>query len=674
MRAGLPATRLARMRSGGHRRGGIVGACCAAVGLVLLLAACGPAAGSASGGAPASSSGGTSATFAMQPGGIAQYPFPFMGTNQLGFDSVFNIDEFQYMLYRPLYWFGDGTKPYMNPQLSLAYPPVYSRNEVKIKLKRNYKWSDGEAVDAQDVVFWMNMMAAEGPNDAYFSNSGLPSDVTSVHAVGRYEVTMRITTPFSQSWFSSNELSEITPMPLAWDVTSSTAKPGAGGCSSASYSSIRINASTITVKNPAPTPLSASAKACNAVFNYLTAQASPSNPTPTTFANSSIWSVVDGPWKLASLTTAGNLKLTFNSKYGGPVAPHHITTFTELPFTSEQAEYNVLQDPTAGQTIDVGYLPTVDAPTPPAGALVGANPSTLPNYQLSAQYLWQLSYMPYNFRNTTGQAPIFDQLYFRQAFQMLVDQEGVINGPLHGYGKPTIGPVTLFPKTTYLSQKVVDQGDPWALNIQGAASKLRANGWTERGKPATFTCTRPGTGKGDCGAGIPGGRQLSFTMMYASGIDWMQSAARELASNASLAGIRLTLQPNSFNNVVDAAFGLDPACSASSCRWQLALWGSWTYSPDYLPTGDTLFEGGAGNNAGDYNVPQDNQLITDTLHARTPGQFDAAMHTWDYYATNQLPVVYEPDQATLVETIKGLDIGVQNSAGTMTPEDWHYLK
>jgi hypothetical protein len=37
-------------------------------------------------------------------------------------------------------------------------------------------------------------------------------------------------------------------------------------------------------------------------------------------------------------------------------------------------------------------------------------------------------------------------------------------------------------------------------------------------------------------------------------------------------------------------------------------------------------------------------------------------------------VVYEPDEATLVETIKGLDIGPQNSADTITPEDWHYLK
>jgi peptide/nickel transport system substrate-binding protein len=495
--------------------------------------------------------------------------------------------------------------------------------------------------------------------------------VTNVRAASKYEVTMDITTKkFSQSWFSNNELSEITPMPLAWDVTSAGAKAGSGGCSAASYSSIKINANTITGTHPAPTPISASAAACGAVFNYLTAQ---SSKNPATFASSPLWSVVDGPWKIQKMDSQGNLTLVYNGKYDGPVVPHHITTFIELPFTSEQAEYNVLQDPTAGQAIDVGYLPTVDAPTPPAGALVGANPSTLPDYQLTAQYLWQLSYMPYNFNNTTGQAPIFDQLYFRQAFQKLVDQEGVINGPLHGYGKPTIGPITSYPQTSYLSKQVVHEGDPWALNIQGAKNLLSSHGWKLEGPISSqiFTCVRPGTGPGDCGANIPAGRQLKFTLTYASGIDWMQSAVRELASNASLAGIQLNLVEESFNDVVDTAFG---GCKPSDCPWQLALWGGWTYSPDYLPTGDTLFEGGAVNNAGGYNDPRDNQLITDTLQARTPAQFSTAMHNWDTYATSQLPVVYEPDQATLIETIKGLDIGTQASTDLITPEEWHYLK
>jgi peptide/nickel transport system substrate-binding protein len=665
------------MPGGAHRRGGTVGACCAAVGLVLLLAACGPASGSASGGTPARSGGGNSVTYALQPGNTAQYAFPFYGSNQLGFDTVTNVDQFQYLLYRPLYWFGTGLNPYVNPQLSLALPPVYHGNKVVIRLKHNYSWSNGEPVDAQDVVFWMNMMNAEGPNYAFYSQSGMPTDVSSVRATSKYVVTMTITGPFTPAWFSSNELSQITPMPMAWDVASSTAAPGSGGCSAASYSSIKLKTDSTgaTVTDPKtgePTPISASAAACGAVYSYLTAQ---SSKNASTYASSPLWKVVDGPWQIKKMDSQGNLTLVYNVHYSGPVAPGHITTFTELPYTSEQAEYNVLQDPTTNQTIDVGYLPTVDAPTPPAGALVGANPSTLPNYQLAAQYLWQLSYMPYNFGNTTGQAPIFDQLYFRNAFQMLVDQEGVINGPLHGYGKPTVGPIALYPKTTYLSSQVLRSGDPWTLNIQRAKQTFEANGWKLEGPVGNqiFTCTHAGTGTGKCGPNIPVGRQLKFTMLYASGIDWMQSGARELASNASLAGIQLSLVQEPIGDVINTAFGVGGA-DPCRCKWQLALWGSWTYAPDYLPTGDTLFEANAPNNAGNYNDSQDNHLILNTLHAKTSAQFYSTMHTWDTYVTKALPVVYEPDQATLIESIKGLYIGPQNSADTIMPEDWHYLK
>jgi len=650
------------MRSGGRRRGAAVGACCAAVGLALLLAACGPASGPASGGPPAASGGGTTATFAMQPGNIANYPFPFFTGNNIVYDDVPNVDEFQYLMYRPLYWFGTGVTPYLNTKLSLAEPPVYRGHTVTIRLKQNYKWSNGEPVDARDVVFFMNMMIAESTNYAFYNPNGLPADIASVRATGKYVVTIDLkTAKFSQTWFTNNELSQITPMPMAWDRTSRSGAPGSGGCSKASSTSIQVNPRTSA-------PVSASAVACDAVYNYLAAQALKGGVSA--IDSSPLWSIVDGPWKLQSLNIQGKAVMTFNKQYGGPVTPGHITTFTELPYTSEQAEYNVLQDPTSNQAIDVGYLPTVDAPAPPAGALVGANPATLPNYQLSAQYIWQLSYMPYNFNNTTGQAPIFEQLYFRQAFQMLVDQEGVINGPLHGYGKPTVGPVALYPQTTYLSKDAA-RGDPWTLNIQRAKNLLLSHGWQERG--GIFTCVHAGTGATDCGANIPPNRQLKFTMIYASGIDWMQSAARELASNASLAGIQLTLDQEPFTNVVGTAFG-GPHFPKCRCKWQLAQWGSWTYAPDYLPTGDTLFQGGAPNNAGLYNNPHDNQLIKATLQATTPAQFDTAMHTWDNYAMNQLPVVYEPDQATLIESIKGLDIGPQNSADTIMPEDWHYLK
>jgi peptide/nickel transport system substrate-binding protein len=615
---------------------------CAAAGLAILLAACGPAIGGTSGGSgstPADTDGGTTVTYAMAPGGQALYPFPFM--DNLDFDTVYNVNDFQYLMYRPLYWFGSGVNPYINTALSLAEKPEYKGNQVTIRLKQNYKWSNGEPVDAADVVFWLNMMANQGANGVDWSQTGLPGDVENVRAASKYVVTMDIKTPkFSETWFTNNELSEITPMPMAWDRTAS----GKSNCDT-------------------------DVTSCGAVFSYLNAQ---SSKNASTFASSPLWSVVDGPWKLQSMDASGNVTLVFNTKYSGSVPPGHITKFVEVPFTSEAAEFDVLQDPTGRQTIDVGYLPTVDAQSPAAGASVGPNARTLSDYRLMSVYPWELSYFPYNFNNQTGQAPIFDQLYFRQAFQSLVDQEGVINGPLHGYGKPTIGPVSSYPVTQYLSSQLKAAGDQWTLNIQGAKTKLAQNGWqvTPNG---TDVCIRAGTGPGDCGAHIPAGTKLQFTLQYAAGIDWMESASRELESNASLAGIKLTLEPLPLGKVIGDAFSCYSG-PKKSCTWQLAEWGSWTYAPDYLPTGDELFAGTAPDNAGGYNNATNNRLTEDTLTARTQPEFLKAMYNWENYLAGQLPVVYMPNTPELIEVINGLDIGVQNSALDITPEDWRYLK
>jgi peptide/nickel transport system substrate-binding protein len=639
MRAGFAAWQ-ARQQSGGpgsRTRGRrALAACCAAAGIAALLAACGPAAGATSGSAPVSHADSGTVTYAMQPGGQASYAFPFISVAQAAQFSVYNVNDFQYLMYRPLYWFGTGVTPYLNTQLSLAEPPTYSGNTVTITLKPNYKWSNGESVDAEDVVFWMNMMFAEANSSTNSwigtTPDGLPGDVTNVKATGKYTVTMQITSPqYSETWFTNNELSQITPMPMAWDVTAA----GKSDC--------------VTVIAD-----------CNAVYNYLNTQAMDFK----TYGTSPIWQVVDGPWRVQSLDSEGNATLLFNTKYSGPVAAHHITKFVEVPFTTESAEYNVLQDPVGSQTLDVGYLPTVDAPVPPPGASTGPNPSSLTGYGLTAVYPWEISYFPYNFNNPTA-GPIFSQLYFRQAFQDLVDQEGVINGPMHGYGKVVTGPVATYPQTSYLSPQLAKEGDPWTLNIPEAKQLLASHGWTTQGS-GPLVCTSPGSGPFQCGPGVSAGTKLQFTLMYATGIDYMESSARELASNASLAGMQINLDAEPFNTVTGDAF--DP----TNTSWQLAEWGSWTYAPDYLPTGETLFLAGSSNNAGNYDNPQNNTDIGDTLQARTPSQFDQAMYVWENYLSKQLPVVYMPNAATLVETINGLDIGPQNSALMITPEMWFY--
>src|SRR5689334_8634600 len=98
----------------------ILAAACGAAAIALTAAACGSGGGggnSASaptGGTPIS--GGT-ATFALPPSTTPNYVFPFTSST---FFSVPNAETFQYLMYRALYWFGNGASPTLNTSLSLA--------------------------------------------------------------------------------------------------------------------------------------------------------------------------------------------------------------------------------------------------------------------------------------------------------------------------------------------------------------------------------------------------------------------------------------------------------------------------------------------------------------------------------------------------------------------------
>jgi peptide/nickel transport system substrate-binding protein len=170
------------------------------------------------------------------------------------------------------------------------------------------------------------------------------------------------------------------------------------------------------------------------------------------------------------------------------------------------------------------------------------------------------------------------------------------------------------------------------------------------------------------------GAALSFNLAYASGIDYMESSVKELVSNADLVGIHIIATPGSAGNVIGSVF-CNTAPGQPACpQWQLAEWGSWTYAPDYLPTGEELFGGASVNNGGHYNVAKNNTLIAATLSAGTETKFMNAMYAWENWLAPQLPVVYTPDVATLVESVSNLVIGQQSPTLLITPEDWYYLK
>jgi peptide/nickel transport system substrate-binding protein len=593
----------------------------------VVLTGCSGTTATTSGSAPGKSA--NTVTFADPPNTIPNWIWPF---SPIADFSLTNSSELQLPLYRPLYWFGNNGQPAVDENLSIAEAPKFSNagTTVTVKLKP-YEWSNGEKVTAQDVVFWYNMDKAEKANWAGYVPGQFPDNITSVTTPDDSTVVFNTDQAYSQQWFLYNQLSQITPMPMAWDMTSASAK---GTCAT-------------------------DVSGCPAVFDYLTAQA---KDLPS-YASSPVWSVVDGPWKLKSFNSDGHVTLVPNPKYSGPVKPT-IKEFIEVPFTTDTAEFNVLQ---SGKTIDVGYIPTQDLSQPhPAGASAtkgGPNPLSS-KYTLDPWFLYGVNYFPINFNNPTV-GPIFKQLYIRQALESVYDQNSIIKASAKGYGVITDGPVPLVPPNSPLISSV-EKNQPYPFSLSAAKKYLTDNGWTVT-PGGTSTCAKPGTATGECGAGIAAGAKLVFSLPYASGNQTVTTAMQSLKSNAAKVGIQLNITPQPFNTVT----GNTIPCSGPTCTWEMGNWGGgWVYAPDFYPTGELLWQTGAGSNSGSYSNPEVDKLIA----ATTTQSGTAVMQSYEDALAKDLPVIWSPNYTySLTEVANGL-VGVapQNPYGSLTPEEWHY--
>jgi peptide/nickel transport system substrate-binding protein len=567
--------------------------------------------------------GGT-AVFAEPPSSPPTYIFPFMSSSVI---SDVNLFDFQYLMYRPLYWFGNGDQPTASYSLSLAYPPTFNGDKVTVTLRR-YRWSNRTPVTTQDVMFWLNMETAV-PHD-YGAYTNFPADVKDITVVSPTKLTMIMDKAYSPSWFLYNELSQVTPMPAAWDRTAA----GRSSCDT-------------TVGD------------CAAVYNYLNDQAK----NVTGYVGSPLWSIVDGPWKLSAFNADGHVTFVPNKSYSGPVKPK-LAAFEEVPFTTDTAEYNVLQSPNSGTKIDVGYLPQEDAPAKPVSATVGSNP--LSGYTLTPWPLWGINYFVVNYQSSTGAAPIIKQLYFREALEDEMNQEAVISGPLRGYGTTTVGPVGANPVTQWLSPQG-KSGDPFPYDPGKAKSLLTSHGWNVVPNGVS-TCIDPSL----CGPGIKKGQKLSFSMPYATGYSWIASEMTQLQSNAATIGIKLNLQPKPFAEVTALAAG---NCTVAKlpCNWDMANWGGgWSFSPDYAPTGEQLFLSGVVANSGGYSNAANNSMINKTLTSSNL-QY---MYNWQDYLSTQLPVIWQPNaDYQLTEVANNLQgVTPQSPTLSINPEDWYFVK
>ena len=611
-------------RSRFRQRGRMLVAGLGALALALVAGACSSSGSTGSSGTAAK--GGT-AVMAEFPSSPPNYAFPFMNST---YASNSNIFDLQWLMYRPLYWFGNGARPTLNTSLSLAYPATFNGTTVTVKLK-HYMWSNGTQVTAQDVVFWLNMLLAV-PQD-WGLGTGFPQDVHDITVVSPTELTMVMNKAYSPTWFQYNELSQITPIPAAWDRTAS----GPSNCDT-------------TVSD------------CAAVYNYLNKQ----SQDEAGYATSPIWQIVDGPWHLSAFSSDGHMTFVPNKKYSGPVKPK-LAAFEEVPFTTDSAEYDVMQAPSASTKIDYGYLPPEDAPDKPAGATTGANP--LHGYTLSPLYAFGIDYYSINEQASTGNAPILKQLYFRQAMAYLTNQKAVIDGPLRGYGVPTVGPVGSTPTTPFLSSEGKAQEasgvGPFPFSMAKAKALLTSHGWKVV-PGGTSTCVDPAK----CGPGIAAGKALSFVFPYASGVAWITSMMTQLQSNAAQVGIKLNVEPKPASEV---GAGGNCVVGHIPCNWDMAYYGNgWTFSPDFLPTGDTLFLCNGVADIGGYCNQANDAMIAKTLTSSNL-QY---MYTWQNYLAAQLPEIWAPDAAAqLTEIASNLKGALPQSATlSINPENWYFVK
>jgi len=613
----------------------------AAVGVVsLVAAACSSSGGSGSGSNSASSGvpikGGT-ATVALPAGVTNNWIFPFYAITN---SSVYNSNQFQWMFYRPLYMFGNNTNTNVtiNYPLSPANPPDYTNGGKTVVINmKGWKWSDGETVNAQSLIFFLNMAKAEKNNWYAYSKTLLPDNVASYKATGPNQLTIQLNSGYSSIWYTYNQLAEINPMPLAWDVTSLGAKAGSGGCTTDSAADGWAK--------------------CKAVYTFLTAQ----SKIASTYATSPLWSVVDGPWKLSSFNTNGNVTIVPNKAYSGSPKPR-LSAVKFLPYTADSAEYTALK---TGE-LDVGYIPTQDVGQKPANSWL---PSTNPlgsSYYLEPFFSYGIEYAQPNFNNPQV-GYMVRQLYIRQAMQYAENQPGISSAIWRGYATPVSGPVPTVPTNEFLPavQKENNGQGPYPYDPAKAKALLTSHGWSEVG--GVMTCQDPSK----CGTGITKGEQLKMTFVYSTGIAAATATYQTIKSEESQIGIDVTLVGQSFDSIIGESLPCAPM--GPKCNVQVFAFGGWGFDgPGFEPTGEPLFATGAGSNSGNYSNPEMDKLINETHTSSSLAVF----HQYATYAAQQLPFMWVPNPNPF--QIQAVSSKLHNVAFspmfTLLPEYWYFTK
>jgi peptide/nickel transport system substrate-binding protein len=447
------------------------------------------------------------------------------------------------------------------------------------------------------------------------------------HALeGSGTISFTFNQAYNPAWVQAVELGQIVPLPSkAWAKSSA-------------------NGAQLDFTQPAN---------AKAIYDYLTSQ----SKSLATYATNPLWQDVDGPFKISMYnTTDGSANFTANSAYTGSDKPK-IANFDLKSYTSPTAEFNDLKS----GNLTAGSIDPSDINQLPALKAEGYSFYGLPDFGFNDAF--------FNFEDKTDNFNnVVSQLYFRKAVAYVQDEQAEIKGPFEGAAAPQYSSVGVAPVSPYTP--AVALTNPYPYSLASAKQQLTSNGWTVGNANTPTTCTNPGTGPGQCGAGIPKGQDISFTFYYASTPEATQQTVTAIAGNLASLGIKVTLKSDTFNNV-EANANVQSTPKYDD-KWGMAMFGGLTNS--LYPSTNNEFNTGGSYNAGGYSNPTLDALIKADYASTDPTALTKELAA----VTVDLPVLFTaaPDYVyAWKNTLSGPASAFQSMTQfQITPEEWFLTK
>ncbi len=577
--------------------------------------------------------GGT-VTVGQTAGATPTYIFPIVPAAN---GSIYNA-IMQYFLWRPLYWSPNGdSMPSVDYQDSVALQPIWkNHNRTLIIRLKNYRWSNGKPVTAQDVIFdyWMFKAAItlSPANEGNFTPGLYPQNVSSIRAANAKTVVINWKRTYNRDFLMFSQVGLLEPLPAAaWARTSASGPVLGANSGSSGFENI---------------------KNAEAIYTFLAGQSG----DLATYASNPLWKTVDGPFKLTSYTPAtGAFTVTKNFSYSGHKAYVHAVKFET--FTTPAAQFNQLL---TGK-LDIGAVDQSDLPR------VGSLKS---HYAVWGEPNFGWQYVAYNFKDKTGKFnKIIGQLYIRQALAHLQNQPAEIRsrGIWDGAAYAAYGPVPGNPPSPLAPPSA--KKNPYPFSIKTAGNILRSHGWAVR-RGGLTRCVKPGKGAHECGAGITRGTPLSWNLIYATASPEIAAIDETWASNARQVGIRMRLSSKSFNFMISNYN--DPAAPKNDNAWAMEDFGGFTGI--IYPTTNEVFNTTGSFNLGGFSNPVVNKDISHSVFSTS----NSAVKVEAGAVAHFQPGLFEPNPDLIFAIKKSITAKPQYfsnmSQYTFTPEYWYFKK